>query len=487
MRPSASGILAFTTSGAVLVMEIIAFRLLAPYVGVTLQTTTAIISIVLAGIAGGAWLGGRVADRCDARRLLGPIIILGGGLVMASLAIVRSLGPMVGHGGAAPALTVAGLAFFAPAAVLSMVAPILVKLALSDLSSAGSHVGRISALGTAGAIVGSFLSGFLLVSTTTSTSILMGTGLFVVLLGLVVWFKLPPRDTRLFCGAFLAAWMLGLFASVENGPCDLETAYFCARSVPDPYRESGRTLYLDDKPHSYVDLQDPMYIRFPYIGALAAAADAHKPPGHPVRALHIGGGGFSLPRYLRATRPGSDNLVIERNPELVKFAQANLALRLGDGLRVLSDDARVLIRQQEPHWWDIVIGDAFGGEAVPWHIATREFTQEIADRLIPDGVYLLNVIDHPPRRFVRAQVKTVKTVFPHVVVASSQDAIDGKLRANFVVMASTRPLDLEAVRKNLATHRTNYMILEGSELDAWVGDPEVLTDDFAPVDRLLGS
>jgi len=487
MRHWASGILAFTTAAAVLVMEIIAFRMLAPYVGVTLQTTTAIISIVLGGIAGGAWLGGRLADRFDARRLLGPIIIVGGGLVMASLGIVRSVGPLVGHGGALPALTLAGFAFFAPATVLSMTSPMLVKLALSDLASAGGHVGRISALGTAGAIFGSLVSGFLLVSTTTSTTILMGTGVFLVLLGLVVWVTMPPRDTRFLGGAFLMAWLLGLFAVVARGPCDLETAYFCARSIPDPYRASGRTLVLDDKAHSYVDLQDPLHLRFPYIGALAAMVDVQQPATSPMRVLHIGGGGFTLPRYVRATRPGSDNLVIERDPELVRFAEANLALTLGDGLRVLSDDARILVRAQQPKEWDLVIGDAFGGEAVPWHLATREFAQDIADRLVPGGAYLLNVIDNPSRRFIRAEARTVMSVFAHVALASSQDAFDGMMRANFVVMASHRPLALDALRRQLAEHRTNYQIMEGTDLERWVGNPDVLTDEFAPVDRLLGS
>ena len=55
----------FLASGAVLMLEILAVRLLAPYVGLTLETTTSIIGAVLAGIALGAWVGGSVADRTD--------------------------------------------------------------------------------------------------------------------------------------------------------------------------------------------------------------------------------------------------------------------------------------------------------------------------------------------------------------------------------------------------------------------------------------
>ena len=62
--PSPFG-LVFAASAAVLVLEILGIRLLAPYVGLTLETTTAIIGTVLAGIAAGAALGGRAADRLD--------------------------------------------------------------------------------------------------------------------------------------------------------------------------------------------------------------------------------------------------------------------------------------------------------------------------------------------------------------------------------------------------------------------------------------
>ena len=156
------------TAGSVLVMEIVASRLLAPYVGVTLQTYTAIIGVVLAGISGGTWLGGRIADRFDPGWLLGPVLIAGGALVMASSPALHLVATVSGDSGAAGAVLLAGAAFLLPAAVLSMVSPILVKLSLRDLEHTGREVGRISALGTAGAIVGTFVSGFLLVATLAS-------------------------------------------------------------------------------------------------------------------------------------------------------------------------------------------------------------------------------------------------------------------------------------------------------------------------------
>ena len=88
MPPVLAGLIVFGASAAILVLEILAVRLLAPFMGITLETTTAVIGTVLAGIALGTWLGGRTADRVDPRRLLGPVLIVGGVLAIAVIPLV---------------------------------------------------------------------------------------------------------------------------------------------------------------------------------------------------------------------------------------------------------------------------------------------------------------------------------------------------------------------------------------------------------------
>src|SRR5688572_7640441 len=91
-------IVVFGASAAVLVLEIIAGRLMAPYVGISLETFTGIIGTVLAGIAVGAAVGGVLADRYDARMLIGPALVVGGALSWLSMPIVTGLGPHVDNG-----------------------------------------------------------------------------------------------------------------------------------------------------------------------------------------------------------------------------------------------------------------------------------------------------------------------------------------------------------------------------------------------------
>src|SRR5712692_218663 len=77
----------FIASGCTLILEIVAGRIVAPVVGVSLYTWTTVIGVVLAGISLGNYAGGVVADRWPAHRTLGIILALGGIATLAVLPI----------------------------------------------------------------------------------------------------------------------------------------------------------------------------------------------------------------------------------------------------------------------------------------------------------------------------------------------------------------------------------------------------------------
>jgi spermidine synthase len=482
-------LLAFVTAGSTLTMEIVATRLLAPYVGVTLQTYTAIIGTVLAGISVGAFSGGRIADRIGPRRALGPAIVIGAALVLAALPALRFVAKWADGNGSVGAVMLAGGAFLLPAAVLSTVSPMLIKLSMTSLETAGAAVGRIEAAGTAGAIFGTFFAGFVLVAKLPSDVILIAEGISLIAVGLIVHSALNRRVTKGITVAGVCALLAAGATTWRDHKCKYETRYFCVNVSTDENRASGRYLNLDTLSHSYVDLNDPTHLEFEYVQGIVAGINATHPVG-PVRALHIGGGGFTVPRYLRATRPGSTNLVIERDAGLVRLDEQLLGLKLGDGLTTIAEDGRVAVRQQSTGDWDVVVGDAFGGEAVPWHLATREFTEQIHARLATGGLYALNVIDSPPTentpgKFIRSEIATIASVFKHVVVATSDWGWNGVAGDNFVVYASDSALPVAAIQANLAAGSAPWTVHSEVEVTTWVGNSTVLTDRFAPVDQLL--
>jgi spermidine synthase len=147
----------------------------------------------------------------------------------------------------------------------------------------------------------------------------------------------------------------------------------------------------------------------------------------------------------------------------VALARGRLGLRTGPALRVRTGDARVTLRDEPDDSADLVIGDAFGGRAVPWHLTTLEFVEDIDRVLRPDGIYALNIIDYPPLKLARAETATLLEAFEHVAVIADPDP-----GGNLVLLASDRPLP------------------EGT-LDAAVfaGDAQTLRDDDAPADQLL--
>jgi spermidine synthase/MFS family permease len=490
-----AALIAFVTSAAVLVMEIVASRLLAPYVGVTLQTYTAIIGVVLAGISLGAWLGGRLADRGDPVRSVSLTLMAAGGLVFASLALLRFAAWLFTNFGARlyvntpplQAVLLVVFAFLPPATVASMVSPLLVKASLQDLNRTGREVGRLSAIGTAGAIVGTFIAGFLLVATIPSPTILLIVGVLLVLMGAGLWASTRSRlsmgSNRVPLAMFLVAGGLGGTVPLHHTPCDVETAYFCASVIQDTDRI--RILQLDTLMHSAVDLKDDRKLIFEYTQSIGAAIDTHWSTGVPIRGIHIGGGGFSIPRYVRTTRPGSYNLVIERDPAVIKLDKDKLGLVTSKELVARSEDGRVAMRLAKPASYDLVVGDAFGGEAVPWHLATKEFTKLVKRTLKLNGMYALNVIDGAPAKFARAEVATVMSVFPYVAVVTPSEAFTGAAGANYIVLAATSELGLAKLAAEHDRTGLRVEIRSGASLLKWVGSAKVLTDAFAPVDQLL--
>ena len=182
----------------------------------------------------------------------------------------------------------------------------------------------------------------------------------------------------------------------------MESAYYCLRVEHDVFRASGRILWLDDVRHSYVDLADPAHLEFDYTKSFADAVATAFPGARPLDALHVGGGGFTFPRYLAVTRPGTRSTVLEIDPEVLDLARSELGLHTSPALRVRIGDARLGIRGQGDDSRDLVVGDAFGSLSVPWHLTTREFLREVDRVLRPRGVYVQNVIDYPTFRFARA-------------------------------------------------------------------------------------
>ena len=485
------------TSAAVLVLEILAGRLLAPYVGVSLETFTGIIGVILAGIAVGAWAGGVAADHVDPRRLLPMLLLVGGALAIATIPTVRILGGSDGSGGGARIIILTTFGFLPTATVLSAVPPAVIKLQLLDLASTGSTVGRLSAWSTAGALFGTFFTGYVLVAAAAVTTLIVTVGILLIVSGiaLAVAGRIRRPGELLGVGGLAAVALVGT-ATIDS-PCERQTAYYCLTVVEDPDVPEGRTLLLDDLRHSYVDLTDPTLLEFWYIRRLVDAVEVST--DGPIDIAYLGGGAFTIPRYVRATRPGSEQVIMEIDGDLVEVVEDELDFDPGDDVRIVVGDGRLSLRDLPADSADVVIGDAFGSRAVPFHLATKEFIEEIDVVLRADGIYAANVIDSPEEDFLTAYAATVAEVFEHVVVVRGPQIVQGG-RGNSVLVAAHDPIDVVALQDRLTNDvdpsdtpedladpdRVVGEIVSGDDdIATYVDGAPIITDDYAPVDQLI--
>jgi spermidine synthase len=371
------------------------------------------------------------------------------------------------------------------------VTPVIVKLQLADLGSTGSVVGRLSGTATLGAITATFLTGFVLMAHAGTTVIVTGTGALLVLAG--AWPAVRParrpRPTAATTATAVTAlvalpaapWLLVL----SPNPCQVETEYHCVRIEETPAGTTGRTLWLDTLANSYVDLADPLNPGFEYVRAMAIASDAVLPEPAPVKAFYVGGGGFALPRHEATARPGSTATVVEIDPGVVDVSRRHLGAAGLPRTAVLVQDGRTAIAAQPAASYDLVVGDAFGGVAVPWHLTTRQAATGIRRSLLPGGLYVVNVIDYPPDAFARAEAATLRSVFAHVVMAAPAGVAEGRSGGNHVFIASSRPLPLARTAARLGETLPQWRLTGEDETARFAAGGTLLTDDFAPVDQLL--
>ena len=325
MRRIAAGIapyfVVFSASACGLIIEIVASRLLAPMVGVSLFTWTSIIGVVLAGISLGNYLGGVLADKYPSPKTLG-IILLGAGLT--SLAVLPMLALVSGLYDALHVLPrivlITSTLFLVPSVILGMVTPVVIKLRLRSLAQTGNVVGKIYALSTAGSIFGVFITGFVLIQWIGTRPILLGVAVFLVLMAIVfgsLWRMRVVGAVALVLFAGIAG--MGIAGDSLESECQVESNYFCIK-VREREIEGRkvRTLTLDRLIHSYVDLDDPTFFVYGYekiFADISTMVGYSKPQ---FSALYIGGGGYSMPRFLELAYPESRQEVIEIDPAVTR-------------------------------------------------------------------------------------------------------------------------------------------------------------------------
>ncbi|MGW7430110.1 spermidine synthase [Streptomyces sp. NPDC054861] len=249
-----------------------------------------------------------------------------------------------------------------------------------------------------------------------------------------------------------------------------------AELIPDRERPRGWTLLIDGAPQSHVDLDDPAHLSFEYQRRLGHIADLAAPPNRPVQAVHLGGGAFTLARYIAATRPRSTQQIVELDGPLVQLVRRELPLDTGARIRVRSTDARAGLAKVQDGWADLIIADVFSGARTPAHLTSTEFLAEVRRALKPGGFYAANLADGPPLTHLRGQIATAATVFPELALAADPTVLRGRRFGNAVLLASDRELPVAELTRRVATDPHPGRVEHGRALADFTGGATPVTD-----------
>lgn len=469
----------------IMVFEITASRLLAPYLGASLITWTALIGVVLASLSAGYYCGGRLADHRADRRYLALLIAAAGFLLLISLSVqaIVLTALAAGDWSLKVKASVAALVLLSPTSlVLGTVSPYAAKLKLATLTTAGGTIGKLYALSTLGSLLGTFGAGFWLVPAWGTIKILVF--LIIVLWLLAAWLffdRLPTsRHWMLFSVAgLLLILAYGVFAKPPDGLIDQDTVYSRVWIYDAIYKKDNqpiRLMRLDAGFSSAMYLQSHDLV-FDYTKFYHLAGYFNPSLN---KALMIGGAAYSYPKDFLRRFPRAELTVVEIDAAVTELARRYFSLTDDPRLIIQHQDGRLFLNKNREKY-DAILVDAFSASySVPFPLTTKEAVQRQYNGLNQDGLVMVNivgVIDGAGGKFTRSLYHTYKKIFPQVYLLPVDKPDDGYYLQNIILVALKS--------KTKPSFETNSVLRQNQLNHLWtakIDDAPILTDDWAPTD-----
>ncbi len=434
--------------------EICASRLLAPYFGASTVVWANVIGLVLAALALGYWLGGRVADRRPQAQVLGGIVVAAAALVAVVPFAARPLLDLTVRGldnvstGAIAGSFLGSLVLFAPPVVLlGTAAPFAIRLGISDVAVAGTVAGRLYALSTVGSIAGVFVPAIVTIELVGTQRTLVGTAVVVAAGGALLlrrrWVVAPVAL------AAMLAVPAGIVKPVPGLLYEKESQYQFVQVVQkgpvrDLYLNEGIAVHSEWRLHTVLTGDEwDMFLTVPPL------------LGRAVRSVAIlGNAGGTTARAYGVFYPSARVDGVELDPAVTAAARRYMGLGRIRRLHVITADARPFLERTHTRF-DAILIDAYRQPYVPFYLATQEFFRLVHSRLRPGGIVALNVATVPhDHRLARDIAGTLRTVFPQVLTWQA-------LKLNRLVLGFERPISRPRLRAAVARTPARIRVLTG--------------------------
>ncbi len=478
-KPGVLEIIAFTTGFCLMAYELVASRILAPAIGSSTYVWTSVIGVIIAALSVGYTVGGIIADKRVKQTDI-ALLLLGTTLamlvtVLCSDNILLSIRDIVSD--ARLRGLFASLLLFMPASFLmGIISPYLVRLHTSSVEKAGRSVASLSAMNAIGGIVGTFTAGFLFFGYIGSVQTM---ALLCLLLVAASWIITPKQDTQMRLMATLAIGALAVIAYLPQiirsaeaqGIRNIDTS-FSHYQIVDYTNASGKNIrVLSNGPQggqSAVDRRHPSQLVFEYTKALAQSVA--QAPGKQ-RIAVLGGGTYTLPQYLARTYPTSQIDVVEIDPDLLGIAKTYFQYQPTGNITHIAADARTFLNTNK-RTYDLIIADVYNDTSVPFSLTTTEYTAQLRRNLTPSGTVLVNAIMSPSKACTPL-LGGVNSSYLQNFTYNKGFALEDwsvKSRQNIIMAYSNTSL--------------GWLHLKQDEITATLPQAKVLTDNFAPVEKL---
>jgi len=480
----------FATGAAVLVVEVVATRVLAPYFGNTIFSISSIISTILAALSFGYYFGGKLADKRPTLNLFFGIIFAAGISILLIHYLSVFLLPILGrvfsiiYGPLVSAIVL----FFIPALFLGTLSPFAIKLQhkINPEVGIGTMSGKIFFWSTFGSIFGSLFSGFYLIPNFGLSNMLIVTGILLIIMSGIFLIFLNKKYKNIFFLILICVVLIGL-----QLPKDKVEALYIKEGmyhrivVREGYNEDNqlvRVLNLDKSNSGWkFDNEENGMMDYAKYYKLI---DLIK---NPKEVLVIGGGAYIVPDLIIDNYKNINVDVVEIEPSLYDLSVEYFDLTESDRLTNYVADGRGFLNKSDKKY-DLIFADAYSSViSIPTHLITEEFFILSKDSLNNDGMFWANIIGSLDSITVASEIKTFKKVFPNsyffitedheldnlqnivVVGVNSDEIIDF---TNLDIIKVFQPL-VSDISKNIF----NMEILNKGGI--------ILTDNYCPIDYLM--
>jgi len=491
-------IVVFGAGAVLMALEIVGSRILAPFFGSSVYVWGSLISIFLAALSAGYYLGGVASDRWPRAGALALALALSGVLILALPLLSRpildrfstwDLGPR-----ASPLLASVVL-FVLPSLLLGMTSPFAIKLAATDLARVGNTAGVLYAISTAGSIAGTLLTAFVLIPAMGVRAILYALGGTLLVLSALMAGH-AARVARPAVAALLVLLLAAAGAAQTIAP---------SRILLEKDTVYHRIRVQEDAPWRYLrfdrSLQGGMLLKDPTISPLRYTDYVHlawlfTPAIR--RMLIIGLGAGSIPKRFLHDYTQVRVESVELDPEVVNVARQYFAVTEGPRHRIIVQDGRQYVRRAEGTF-DVILVDAYFADAIPFHLVTREFFRQMEAKLAPGGVVVANIVGAlggSNSKLFRSVYKTYAAEFPglYLFPVSFSMGKEEETTRTILLFATQAPamtraavetrLETRLKARSLSELVTRSFLRDYYDRPIPTSDVPLLTDDYAPVDML---